>query len=357
MTPAPAKSESPLITANTRSGAPVFVVGCPRSGTTLLYHMLLSAGGFAIYRSESNVFNLLAPRFSGMRSLADRKALLDFWLKSKLFEVSGLNAHDISARITSECRNPGDFLRIVMQEVAVSQKVARWADCTPEHLLYVDQIKREIPEALFIHIIRDGRDVALSYEKQGWIHPLPWDRNHNSRLAVAGLYWEWLVRNGRERGKALGSDYQEVRFEDLIDKPQQTLARLGSFIDHDLDYERIRQTAIGSVQRPNTSFAESEAEFDPVARWKSKMSAEQIEFFDGLVGDFLLELGYSPLAHPNLRANTRASRMRAKYFFIFAAKHWMRTRTPVARLVRLERVELTATEKLNSRNVPSQNNT
>ena len=48
-----------------RSKAPVFVLGCPRSGTTLLYHMLLSAGNFAVYRAESQVFNLLEPRFGG----------------------------------------------------------------------------------------------------------------------------------------------------------------------------------------------------------------------------------------------------------------------------------------------------
>ena len=75
-----------------RKTAPVFVLGCPRSGTTVLYHMLLSAGGFAVYRSESNVFNLLVPRFHGMRSAADRKELLDVWLRSKLFRVSGLDA-------------------------------------------------------------------------------------------------------------------------------------------------------------------------------------------------------------------------------------------------------------------------
>ena len=51
-----------------KNKAPVFVLGCPRSGTTVLYHMLLSAGGFAVYRAESNVFNLLVPRFRGMRS-------------------------------------------------------------------------------------------------------------------------------------------------------------------------------------------------------------------------------------------------------------------------------------------------
>jgi hypothetical protein len=115
------------------------------SARALLYHMLLSAGNFAVYRAEYNVFNLLVPRFRGMRSSADRKGLLDVWLRSKLFRVSGFDAGDIGARIMKDWRSGGDFLRILMQEIARQQAVARWADCTPEHLLFMEQIKREIP--------------------------------------------------------------------------------------------------------------------------------------------------------------------------------------------------------------------
>jgi hypothetical protein len=322
-----------------RKTAPVFVLGCPRSGTTVLYHMLLSAGNFAVYRAESNVFNLLVPRFRGMRSSADRKELLDVWLRSKLFRVSGLDADEISARIMRDCSSGGDFLRILMQEMARQQAVARWADCTPEHLLYMKQIKREIPDALFIHIIRDGRDVALSYAKQGWSYPLPWDRH--DCLGVAGLYWEWLVDKGREQGKRLGADYQEVRFEELVARPQETLARLGSFIDHDLDYERIQRAGIGSVSEPNSSFlGESNGTFNPVARWKTKMSAEQVAFFEQLVGDCLLKLGYSLLSEVKRETSLRAARMRATYLAMFEAKHWMRSNTPLGRFVDLERIEM-----------------
>src|SRR5215467_9454277 len=49
-----------------RNEAPVFVLGCGRSGTTLLYHMILSAGDFAVYRTESNAINLLEPRFGDL---------------------------------------------------------------------------------------------------------------------------------------------------------------------------------------------------------------------------------------------------------------------------------------------------
>lgn len=321
-----------------RNKAPVFVLGCPRSGTTVLYHMLLSAGDFAVYRAESNVFNLLVPRFGGMRSAANRQQLLDTWLESKLFRVSGLDPNEISAKIMDECRGGGDFLRIVMEEVARKQGTARWAECTPDHLLYMEEIKRQIPDALFIHIIRDGRDVALSYVQQGWSYPLPWDRDE--RLGVAGLYWEWVVRKGREQGRRLGADYQQVRFEDLVTNPRPTLSRLGEFIEHDLDYDRIQRDAIGSVRQPNTSFAASSNEsFDPVARWRTKMSREQASAFEALVGRFLQELGYPLVSEAQPKVSLRASRLRSTYLSMFEAKHRMKA-TPLGRFVGLDPLEV-----------------
>src|SRR5271169_195479 len=104
-----------------RSRAPVFVLGCGRSGTKLLYHTLLSAGGFAVYHAESNAFNLLGLRFGSLRRRGNRQKLLDSWLKSKLFQRSGLDRAEIEPRILNECRNTGDFLRIVMETIAAKQ--------------------------------------------------------------------------------------------------------------------------------------------------------------------------------------------------------------------------------------------
>ena len=325
--------------APSRSKAPVFVLGCPRSGTTVLYHMLLSAGDFAIYRTESNVFSVLSPRFGGMRSEKDRRELMTHWLKSKLFRVSGLEEREITEKIVAECRSAGDFLRILMEAIARKQNVNRWADCTPDHLLYIPEIKREIPNALVIHIIRDGRDVALSYVRQGWSYPLPWDRDEH--LSVAGLYWEWIVRRGREYGKALGADYREVRFEELVTRPRETLSQLSDFVAQDLDYDRIRQNAFGSVREPNSSFKDESGEsFNPVERWKSKMSATESAAFDTLVGSFLRELGYPLASTPHPRGSSRTLRLRATYLALFAAKQWAKTYTPLGRRVHLGRMEM-----------------
>src|SRR5258707_12157968 len=104
-----------------RSRSSVFVLGSPRSGTTLLYDMLLSAGEFAVYLAESNVFNLLVPRFGDLSVRSNREKLLQSWLNSKLFRASGLDAQHMHDRILDECRNGGDFLRILMGEICSSQ--------------------------------------------------------------------------------------------------------------------------------------------------------------------------------------------------------------------------------------------
>jgi hypothetical protein len=305
-----------------RDKAPVFVVGCPRSGTTLLYNMLLSSGNFAVYLGESNVFNLLVPRFGDLRVKTNRESLINAWLQSKLFRASFLDAGMIRGKLLSNCRSGGDFLRIVMEEIARSQGVERWADNSPEELLHTQRIKKELPNALFIHMIRDGRDVALSLDARPhkWVRPFSWDRKDS--LLVTGVFWEWMVERGSQQGKGLDDDYMEVRFEDLQADPPATLARIGNFIEHDLNYERILHVGIGSVSEPNTSFKGDSG--GPVGRWKKKLSPERLAMFERLVGATLRDFGY-PVSDTSTAVNgLAATRMRAFYRAYFDAKFWFK---------------------------------
>ena len=263
--------------------------------------MLLSAGNFAVYRTESNVFNVLEPRAGDLSQAARRRELLDLWRPTRMFQRTGLDMADIEPRIMAECRNGGDFLRLYMEAIALRQGVERWADCTPEHILYLDRIHQTIPGALVIHVIRDGRDVALSTEKQQWIRPLPWDKG--GELIAAGLFWEWMVFHGRRAGRKLGAaHYREVRYEDLVSKPHETLAGLSSFLGQELDYEQILKIGIGSVSQPNTSFGsgKDDADFSPVGRWKQAQPERAAGELETVLGPALTELGY-PLSAIALR--------------------------------------------------------
>ena len=309
MQPSPALS--PL-----RSRSPVFVLGSPRSGTTLLYDMLLSAGGFAVYLAESNVFNLLAPRFGDLHIFRNRKRLVDAWLHSKLFRASGLQAATIRNQLLTECENPADFLNLVMSEICAAQGVPRWAENSPEGMLYLPLIKRLIPNALILHILRDGRDVATSLAVRRYVRALPWEDRHG--LIGCGLYWEWIVDEGRRFGHSIPADYMEIRFEHLLARPQETLDKIATFIDQPLDYEIIQRVAYGSVTKPNTSFSQEAANFNPVGRWKKSFTPEQLLRFERLAGPTLVKLGYEPATDgPELGLNLelRATRLLHRSYF------------------------------------------
>jgi len=321
--------------------APVFVLGSPRSGTTLLYDMLLSAGGFAIYLAESNVFNLLALRFGDFATKQQRRKLLRTWLNTKLFRATGLDSHEIERRVLEECHNSGDFLSIVMDEVVRDQGMQRWAENSPEAILHLPLIKQQIPNALVIHIIRDGRDVAMSLGAVRYIRPFPWEERQS--LIGAGVYWEWIVERGRSYGRLLGPDYMEIHFEDLIKTPQETLDRVGEFIHHDLNYERIRQVAYGSVSKPNTSFTrEAPGEgFNPVGRWKTGLSPDQLSNLERILGKTLRELGYVPASgRTDQEMNLELHAARLIYRAYFEAKLCFKR----DRLTRILLPELSAAE-------------
>ncbi|MFY9559517.1 MAG: sulfotransferase [Terriglobales bacterium] len=311
---------------------PVFIVGCPRSGTSFLYHLLLSAGGFARFHTQMNVFDVLGPIFGDLSSPTNKKKMMQEWLRSKAFAVSGLEANEIEARVMAECRNGSDFMRIVMEEIARKQSVDRWIDSTPTNIPHMLRIGRDFPDARFIHIIRDARDVALSLDKRHWSRPLPWDKKRS--LLAAGLYWEWIVRKGRKNGATLGASYMEVNYEELVERPEPALKKIGEFLQHELDYARIQETSVGSVKKPLTSFKEDlkEGHFTPVGRWKNKFPVDQLKRFEQLVGNYLQELGY-PLSDPaNASAHSLAVRkMRWTYRAFYDFKQWAKVNTPLSR--------------------------
>lgn len=326
-----------------RGKAPVFVVGSARSGNTMLYHMLVSSGEFPVYRTEPVVFDLLAPRFGDFRTAATRRTLLSYWLRSRQFRRCGLDRAAITRKVMEDVSTPGDFLRVVMDEMALVAGYRRWAAWGPDNLLYMAAIKRQIPNAIFLHVVRDGRDVAYALDRKKFIDPLPWDRGQ--RLFVSAMHWKWKVERGRDQARSLGEDYLEVKFEDLVLKPADTLAAIGEFAACELDYERIRRTEVGTMRRPNTSFIEEleSARFSPAGRWRRQLAPEQISALEGLIGDTLVDLGYE-LTQPAARVEARLRAIQYFYPALYDLKEWLKMETPAGRFVNMNRLHLDEVE-------------
>ena len=318
--------------------APIFITGCARSGTTLLYHTLLSSGGFAVYFAEPAVFDLLVPRFQDLSVPGHRGKLMKYWLNSIMFRKSGLNREDIEGKILSRCKSNGDFLVIVMDEIARSQGKERWAVWGPDNLLYIPQIKKEIPQAKFIHMVRDGRDTAVSLHKEGWIRPLPWDGSQG--LLVAALHWLWKVNHGRKCGERFVPDYLELRFEDLLTKQNEVLLRVSEFVGHEINPELVATNALGTLRDSNSSFRSTLRQHQPIGRWRTVLSQPDIELLESVLGPTLVELGYEVTQNHLKPRNLRTRAMEAIYPAFFEAKLWCKSNTRMGRFVDISRLRL-----------------
>jgi hypothetical protein len=229
-----------------------------------------------------------------------------------------------------------------MDEVARTQGATRWAVYNPDNVLRMVRIKREIPDAMFVHMIRDGRDIALSLSKMGGFTPLPWDRRSRALPATA-LYWEWMVRRGQSAGRDLGPDYIEVHYEELVSEREATLLRLSQFLDHDLDAERIHKAGLGRLTETNSSFRDGRGKIEgsPVNRWKEKLSREEVAGLEALVSECLLDLGYAlTIPESERRPGLKEKWMRITYCNMLNTKLWLKTNTPVGRLASLSQLEL-----------------
>jgi len=338
--PPPAVKDPVGVTA--RKNSPVFVVGCHRSGTALLYDSLLSAGGFPLYHASPYVHTTLLKICGDPSVRRNREKMMRFWLRSKAFRRTGLAAEDLRSEIEAECKSGGDFLQIVMGELARRAGVQRWAVYDCDNIIHMPTIKREIPNALFVHVVRDGRDAALSMRKQHGTPPRLWARER--ALFTWGLLWQWTVRKGRHYGQKFPADYIEVRYEDLVCHPAKTLTELGEFLDHDLDYGRIQKFAVGRVSSPNTIWNEESAaaSFRPINRWKTKLTQSEIADLEVLIGDGLEEFRYPLTAkrRSTARLNPTLSLMRVFYPGYFDIKLFLQSKTVVGRIAKGTRLEL-----------------
>jgi hypothetical protein len=326
----------------TRRNSAVFVLGCHRSGTALLYDSLLSAGGFPLYRHAPYVHTTLLPLCGNPSIRRNREKLFKLWVRSKPFRRTGFGADDLRSTILERCRSGGDFLEITMGEMARRAGVGRWVADDCDNVMHMPTIKREIPDALFVHVVRDGRDAAVSMLKQHPVPPKLWPRRRP--LLAWALLWQWTVRKGRNFGKRCPTDYIEVRYEELVREPERTFATLGKFLDHDLDYARIQSAAIGRVLKPNTVWKEeTSAGFNPIGRWKSKLSQSEISDVEALIGDCLEEFRY-PLSAERKGPDGFDPRLEfmGRFFpWFFETKLFLQSKTVIGRLGDGARLELT----------------
>ena len=285
-----------------------FVVGVGRSGTTLL-RMMLDAHPQLAMPPETHFANPLIQASGKLRfnpSMAAKVIVKDERRRWKDF---GLEESDLIARFEAiEPFNTSDALRAFYELYAAKHGKPRWGDKTPDYIRKMKKLQKTLPEARFIHVIRDGRDAGLS---------------QNARIAKRGkppipareMARRWRKKIAKSQLDAQDVEhYLEIRYEDLIDDTEQVLRRICAHVELDFDPamlsyheragERLQEMA-GALPakkgRPEREAGERVAahamttkppDAERVAVWKREMSAEENAEFEEMAGYLLDDLGY-----------------------------------------------------------------
>jgi len=298
-----------------RNPAP-FLVGVARSGTTLLRLQLDAHPQLAIPPETGfgQVAGRLAARNAAPTDVLDAITALPTW-PDLCVEPGELTA----AWEALPDWSVGNALRAYYQTYAAKHGKARWGDKTPGHTAHVYSLWELFPEAHFIHLVRDGRDVAASLREMPFA---PGDRSIEA-LAVA---WRTDLQEARRLGSAV-PHYREVRYEQLVAEPEATLRELSDFLELEFDgsmllaHERaeerlgeqsgVRQAGgIDNVPPERRRiFASSLEPVDAsrVGGWRDALTAKEIARFEAEAGETLEKLGYELAGESSRRPQAAAS--------------------------------------------------
>lgn len=279
---------------------PFFIVGAPRSGTTLLQYMLRSHPRLSVPTGESHFFVPLyrnAASFGDLSELENiRAVLVAMYRQSADFLDTDLHGirFDIG-RLATELHVEGrrtvrDVVAGLFEKNAAGEGKARWGDKTPYYVMHIPKLLEWFPDAQFIHLIRDGRDVALSL----------FARKHDFgvyNIYYAAKYWQQYVETGREHGaKLTGDQYLEVRYEDILGAPESSLRRICQFLGEAFVESVVDFKPAGEAGK--TPLLQKGVQSDNAGKWRTALSPLQIRLFEAGAAGTLEACGYDLVA-PN----------------------------------------------------------
>ncbi len=314
---------------------PVFLLGAPRSGTSLTYSVLLVSGQFPVYKAETHLLDVCKPLYGDIANPRNRKRFLEKWVRSSQFQRSGLDEGEFSRRAERPFRHYGEFLRWFMEQVARAQGKERWLEKTPGHIFEAKNLLDWFPDARFLHVIRDGRDVALSLRNKGWLS----SRRGGSlnQLISAARLWQRAIGFGRWLQREAGERYLEFRYEDLVQREAETLQRINRFLGTELSYAQIDALGDGALRGGDTTHRQEMVGLSPKGcyRWEKMMSPLEQQVITHCLRDVLREKGY----RVDLPAPPWPSRLCADLVWwgngvAIVAKYRLRHDTPLGRCAR-----------------------
>jgi len=211
------------------------------------------------------------------------------------FHRLGLD-EDAVDRVSAEATTYREYVSALYASFAGRQGKLLGGEKTPDYVRRLPLLQGLFPWAKFIHIVRDGRDVALSVLDWAGTSKGPgklrlWE---TEPVATCALWWRWQVAAGRRSGTQLGAEhYHEVCYEELVAEPDGRLRRMTDFLG--LPYEAAMLAYNEGKVKTNTRLSAKKRWLPPtpgLRNWQSQMDPQDVEIFEAIAGDLLEGLGY-----------------------------------------------------------------
>jgi len=290
------------LSSQEREPAP-FIVGVTRSGTTLL-RLMLDAHPELTIPPETHFLTKVIRQARGDEP--DVKKIFKAYTKNRRWADFDLDAEVFRRRLVRlEPLDETSAIRCFYDLYAKGKGKPRWGDKTPGYQVRMKRISRALPEARFVHVIRDGRDVVLSQWSKSE-RPTPVDE--------AAKRWQQRIRRSRQIATKIPDVYMEVRYEDLVRDPETQVQAVCEFVRLDFDpvmlrhhegaEERLGEIAKALPARGGARELDAETRMEAhemagqplsekrVEAWRREMSPADIEAFEAVAGEMLEELGY-----------------------------------------------------------------
>jgi hypothetical protein len=279
-----------MLELKTNFSGPLFVVGFPRSGTQLLRALLNRHQRIAIATNESGFIPTVLKQFGTPSRLEDPKTFSEFFgslSRSNFFSRmrdKGLVISQEELFRTKDTRSWELFFEVIFRFYASSAgpNAERfiWGDKTPGYLMELASFGIHFPNARFMHIVRDARDVSLSVNRR-WHTPFEYTAEE----------WRSQLDSSRHVGSILGaSRYLELRYEDLLEDPEREMVRACAFLDVDFSPEMIE------LGRPSSRSGDAGRSSEIVKanreKWRTLMKEADILRVERVAYPQLLDLRY-----------------------------------------------------------------
>jgi len=268
-----------------KNNAPIFVVGVPRSGTTLLAAMLAAHSRLSC-GTETRFFHFLSQMDTGELTKAENwpDGAVDFLFKMKLVDIPvpehyALGKEQLKAYLVDKEPRIPNILSSLTEQFMIREGKRRWVEKSPEHLLFVGDIRRYFPKSPIIHIVRDPRDVALSLNKSPWAPPdfldaiLMWRKYDLSS-------WEFFQND---------QNSLTVQYEFLLQSPEDELRKICEFIDESFELTMLdtSQSANNLVTRKDSwhRIVDKPVDVSRIGVWKRELAEDDNRLAEALIGD------------------------------------------------------------------------